>query len=98
MAKFVIKRDGKKAPFRAAKIVSSIRGACKDAHVPAKRAKTVINKVSRAVLKSVAKRQTVKTTLLKKKLLSVLTKMEPMAAKAWRKYEQRRMARRRRRM
>lgn len=97
MAKWVIKRGGKKAPFSAAKFKSSIRKACKDARVPGKRIKTVVNKVARPVLKFAAKRATVKTVVLRKKALAGLAKFEPKAAKAWRKYAARRRARRRRR-
>ena len=97
MAKWVIKRGGKKAPFSAAKFKHSIGAACKDAHIPAKRTKTVVNKVSRLVLKFAAKRKTVATATLRKKALAVLAKVEPKAAKAWRKHDQRRRARRRRR-
>ncbi len=95
MAKWVIKRGGKKAPFRAAKITSAIRGACKDAHLPAKRTKTVVNKVSRAVLKFAAARKVVvRTSDLRKVSLRNLDKVEPKAARAWRKYDAARRARR----
>ena len=97
MAKWVIKRGGKKAHFSAAKFKSSIKDACKEVCVPSKRIKTVVNKVARPVLKFAAKRTTVKTMVLRKKALAGLAKMEPKAAKAWRKYDTRRRARRRRR-
>ncbi|KKU93945.1 MAG: hypothetical protein UY26_C0003G0095 [Candidatus Jorgensenbacteria bacterium GW2011_GWA1_48_13] len=95
MAKWVIKKGDKKEPFRAAKITSAIRGACKDAHLPAKRTKTVVNKVSRAVLKFAAKRKVVvRTSDLQKVALRHLGGMEPKAARAWRKYDAARRARR----
>lgn len=96
MVKYVIKRGGKKVPFRPAKLKRSIKIAAKDAHLPATRVKRIVGKVSRAVMKSVAKRKTVATFVLRKKVLSQLDKFEPLAAKAWRKYEKRRRARRKR--
>lgn len=95
MAKWVIKRGGKKVPFRASKITGAIRNACKDAKVPAKRTKTVVNKVSRLVLKFAAKRKVVvRTSDLQKVALKHLSKFEPKAAKAWRKYDAMRRGRR----
>jgi molybdenum-dependent DNA-binding transcriptional regulator ModE len=83
--------------FRPAKLVKSIAEACKDIHLPAKRAKTVVGKVSRAVLRAVAKRKTVTVAVLREKVLANLDKIEPAVAKAFRKYEARRRARRARR-
>ncbi|KKS81991.1 MAG: hypothetical protein UV58_C0014G0037 [Candidatus Wolfebacteria bacterium GW2011_GWC1_43_10] len=97
MAKWVIKRGGKKEPFSAAKIKKSIRDVAKDAHLSRVRVKRAVSKVSRAALKLAAKRKIIATATLKKTILSQLTKVEPTAAKAWRKYDQRRRARRRRR-
>lgn len=97
MVKIVIKRGGKKVPFSKGKFQKSVRDACKDAHLPAKRIKTVVGKVSRAVLKSVAKRTSVAAAVLRKKALSQLDKVEPAAAKAWRAYDRRRRARRKKR-
>lgn len=96
MAKQVIGRGGKKEPFRAEKIKRSIRSAAKDAHLPAKCVKMVVNKASRPVLAFAAKRKTIATATLRKKVLSQLDKIDPAVAKAWRKYERRRRARRRR--
>lgn len=95
MVKQVIKRGGKKEAFRPEKLKRSIRDAGKDAHLSAARIKRVVGKVSHAVLKSVAKRKTVTAVILKKKVLSQLDKIEPAAAKAWRKFDRQRRARRR---
>ncbi len=95
MVKEVIKRGGKHVPFRPTKLAHSIRAAAKDAHLPAARAKKVVSKVSRAVMKSVAKRKSVTASVLRKKVLSQLDKIEPAVAKAWRKHDNRRRARRR---
>lgn len=95
MAKWVIKRGGRKQPFRASKIRNAIRDACRDAKVPAKRTKTVVNKVSRPVLKfAAARKMTVRTSDLRKVALRHLDKVEPKAAKAWRKHDAMRRARR----
>ncbi len=95
MATQVIKKGGEKEAFRTEKLKRAIRKAAKDAHLPAKRIKTVVSKVCRPVLKFVAKRKTVRAAVLRKKVLSQLDKIEPTVAKAWRKYEQSRRARRR---
>lgn len=95
MAKEVIKKGGKREPFRAEKLKRSIRIACKDAHLPAARVKKAVLKISRPVLHFAAKRKAVKTAVLRKKVLAGLRKVEPTAAKAWLRYEKRRRARRR---
>ncbi len=95
MVKEVIKRGGKREPFKAGDIKSSIRLACKDAKIPGARIKQVVAKVSRPVLKFCAKRKAVKTSVIRTKVLAGLRKAEPTAVKAWIKYEKRRRARRR---
>ena len=96
MVKQVIKRKGRKEAFRPEKLKRSIRGAAKDAHLSAARAKAVAGKVSHAVLKAIAKRTTVTSAVLRRKVLSHLSKVSLAAAKMWRKYDARRRARRRR--
>jgi transcriptional regulator NrdR family protein len=94
MAKEVIKRGGKRERFSAAKVKAAIRGACKDIHLPAKRTKVVVAKVSAPVLKFAKSRKTVRTSVLRAKSLAGLRKIEPKAAKAWLRYEKMRRARR----
>lgn len=94
MAKEVIKKGGKREPFRAEKVKGAIRGACKDVHLPAKRTKAVVAKVSAPVLKFARSRKTVRTSVLRAKSLAGLRKVEPKAAKAWLRYEKQRRARR----
>jgi len=96
MLKEVIKKGGKKATFRPAKLKRAIQGAAKDAKLPAARVKTVVNKVYRAVMKSLAKRKSAATATLRKRVLGQLDKIEPAAAKAWRKHDRKRSAQRRR--
>ncbi len=95
MAKEVIGRGGKRQPFKPEKLKRSIRLACKDAHVPAPRAKRIVAKVAEPVLKFARRRKTVRTSVLRTKVLAGLRKAEPVAAKAWLRYEKRRRARRR---
>ncbi len=96
MARQVIKKGGKREPFRAEKLKGSIRGACKDARLSAVRAKRAVAQISRQVLRFAAKRKTVKVATLRKEVLAGLRKAEPAAAKAWLRYERRRRARKRR--
>lgn len=95
MAKQIIKRGGKREPFRAEKVKRSVRAACKDARIPAVRARKIVSKVAGPVLRFAAKRQTVRAAVIQKKLLAGLRKAEPKAAKAWLVYDKRRRARRR---
>ncbi|HXF44303.1 MAG TPA: ATP cone domain-containing protein [Candidatus Paceibacterota bacterium] len=95
MAKWVIKRGGKKEPFRLSKVSGAVRAACSDVRLPAKRTKTVVNKVTRDVIKFAAKRKiTVRTSDLRKISLKALGEIEPKAARAWRKYDAARRAKR----
>ncbi len=96
MAKQVIKKGGKREPFRAEKLKKSVRMACKDAHVGAVRARKVVTKVAGPVLRFAAKRKTVKVATLRKKVIAGLRKIEPTVAKAWLRYERRRRVHRRR--
>jgi len=96
MAKYFIRRGGKKEAFRPEKIKRSIRNAARDAHLSAKAVKTLVSKASRPVLKFAAKRKVVKAAVVRKKVLSQLDKLAPAVAKSWRGYERRRRARRRR--
>ncbi len=95
MAKEVIRRGGKHESFKPAKLKRSIRMACRDAHVPGAKVKRIVSKVSGPVLKFARGRRVVKTSVLRKKVLSGLRRVEPKAAKAWLRYEKRRRARRR---
>jgi transcriptional regulator NrdR family protein len=95
MAKEVIRRGGKRQPFSPEKLKRSIRLACKDAHLSMVRAKGVVAKVARPVLKFAKGRKTVRTSVLRTKVLAGLRKVEPVVAKAWSQYEKRRRARRR---
>ncbi len=96
MAKQVIKRGGRCEPFRAEKLKKSIRGACRDVHMSSVRMKKVVTKVAGPVLRFAAKLKVVKVAVLRKKVLAGLRKAEPAVAKAWLRYEKRRLARRRR--
>ena len=96
MAKQVIKRGGKRETFQAEKIRRSIRNAAKGAQLPAAAVKSVVSKVSRAVLKFAATRKVIATATLQKKILSQLDKTEPGVARAWRKRSRMRRARRKR--
>lgn len=96
MARQVIKKGGKKEPFRAEKIKRSVRLACKDARFSAARTKKTMAKVVGPVLRFAAKRKAIKAVTLRKKVLTELRKVEPAAVKAWLRYDRRRHARRRR--
>ncbi|MEK7512638.1 MAG: ATP cone domain-containing protein [Patescibacteria group bacterium] len=89
MAKFFIKRGGKKVPFKAEKIKKSVRAALKEAHVPSASAKKMLAKVTGPVLRFARKRKSVKAAVIRMKVLAGLRKAEPKAAKVWLRYEKR---------
>ncbi len=89
MAKQVIKRGGKREPFRAEKLRKSVRAACRDTHMSPVCIKKVVTKVAGPVLRFAAKRKVVRVAVLRKKVLAGLRKTEPAAAKAWLRYERR---------
>lgn len=95
MATYVIKRGGKREPFRVEKLKKSIRMACKDASIVGIRAKKAVTKVSGPVMRFAAKRKAIKASVLRQKVLAGLKKVEPTAAKAWVWHDKRRRARRR---
>lgn len=90
MAKFVIKKDGKKEPFDAEKIKASITAAASRADLSEKQIKKVVKKVSKAAIKLAKKKEEVATSEIKEKILSELDVLEPSVSEAWRKYEQER--------
>ncbi len=76
-------------PFKAEKMKKSVRMACKEAKIPAAKAKRIVSKVTGPVLRFARTRQAVKTSILRKKVLAGLRKADSKAAKAWLRYEKR---------
>ena len=88
MAKFVIKKDGKKEPFDAEKIKKSIIASAQTANLSEKQMKKVVKKVSKAAIKLAKKKEEIATSEIKAKILSELDVLEPSVSEVWRKHEQ----------
>ena len=83
----VIKRSGKRQKFVGAKITHSVEKATKEAKLsPAKR-KELVKEVSEAVIKACKKKGTIRSTAIRKLILSRLERRSKSVASAWRKHE-----------
>ena len=88
MAKFVIKKDGKKEPFDAEKIKASITAAVSGANLAEERVNEVVEQVSGAAIQLAGEKEEIATSEIKAKILSELDALEPSVSEAWRKHEQ----------
>lgn len=88
MAKFVIKKDGKKEPFDAEKIKASITAAVSGANLAEERVNEVVEQVSGAAIQLAEEKEEIATSEIKAKILSELDALEPPVSEAWRKHEQ----------
>lgn len=83
----VIKRGGKRQKFVGAKVTRAIEDAAKEAKLsPAKR-KELVKEVSEAVIKACKKKRAIKSTAIRKLILSRLERRVKSVASAWRKHE-----------
>ena len=88
MAKFVIKKDGRKEPFDVEKIKKSVEAAAKMANLSEERIKEVVDQVLRATTQLAEGKEEIATSELKEKILAELGIIEPSVSEAWKKYEQ----------
>jgi len=85
MAKFVIKKDGKKEPFDVEKIKAAITAAASRTDLSDKRIKKVVKKASKAAIKLAKNKEEIATAEIREKVLSELDALEPSVSEAWRK-------------
>ena len=88
MAKFVIKKDGRKEPFDAEKIKKAITASVSRTDLSEKRMKKVVKKVSKAAIKLAKKKEEIAAAEIREKILSELDALEPSVSEAWRKYDE----------
>ncbi len=88
MAKFVIKKDGKKEPFDVEKIKAAITAAASRTDLSDKRIKKVVKKASKAAIKLAKNKEEIATAEIREKVLSELDALEPSVSEAWRKYNE----------
>jgi transcriptional regulator NrdR family protein len=88
MAKFVIKRDGSKEEFDYRKIKESLKRAVEDAQVPQKRKQELVDQILSIIVQKAGEKKVIKTQEIRDKILQELDLIQPAAAKAWKKFEQ----------
>ena len=92
MPKEVIKKDGGREPFDAAKIKNAILGAAQRTNLPEERKNEVAEKVTAAVLKMIEGKEQIATNEIRIKIISELNNVEHVVYEAWLKYEQEKAA------
>lgn len=88
MAKEVIKKDGTKQPFDAAKIKNAIMAAAAGTDLPDERKNEVAEQVSAKVVQMAEEKEEIATSEIQANILSELDNLEPAVSEAWRKYDQ----------
>jgi transcriptional regulator NrdR family protein len=83
----VLKVDGSKQAFSAAKLKVSIEKACMEADFAAERVRELVEEISEPIIKEVEKKSTIKSSELRKLVLAALDKGAKPAAKAWRRFD-----------
>ena len=83
----VIKRGGNKQKFSPSKIKKAIASALKEAKVPKAKRDEVVKEVGGAVIALFGKRKLVKTTEIRKAVLTRLARKSKAAVAAWKRGE-----------
>jgi len=88
MAQLVTKADGTREPFDVGKIRHAIEAAAMAAELSGERVAELVRDVSVQVLEFAAVRDEVDTADIKRVILKELDAVEPLAAAAWRQYDE----------
>ncbi len=88
MAKFVIKKDGKKQLFDVEKIKKSITNVTSGVDLSEDRKNEVLEQVSKAAIQLAEGEEEIASAEIKEKILSELDALEPSVSEVWRKHEQ----------
>ncbi len=83
----VIKRDRKRERFSRAKIHRAVEKAAQQARVSASRRKELAREISEGVHERLSGKRSVRSSELRRMVLSRLERREPSAATAWRRYK-----------
>ena len=90
----VIKRGGKKQNFSASKIKRAVARAAREAKLPSSEIKKLMGKVANPVIRRFRGRESVRTSAIRKAILSKLNRKAKAVSAAWKKHERRRKKRR----
>lgn len=88
MVTFVIKKNGEKVPFDERKVQDSILAAAREAGFDDQKASAVALEVSKMVLDSLVKQDSISTRELKGKIIFQLDAIYPEVSASWRQYDQ----------
>jgi transcriptional regulator NrdR family protein len=91
----VVKRGGIKQRFSPSKLKKSIEKALKDAKVPKAKRDRLVKEVGGAVIALFKRRKLVKTTEIRKAVLTRLVKKSKAAVAAWKRSEKKKRKKRR---
>ena len=86
----VIKKSGRKQSFSAAKLKKSVMMAAKEAGLSKTMKKRLVTKVVNPVIRAAAKKKTIKSSALRKSILSKLNRYSKAVLKSWKTYERKR--------
>ncbi|MBI2451677.1 hypothetical protein HYV50_01200 [Candidatus Pacearchaeota archaeon] len=89
----VIKRDGRKQTFKASKIKRAVQKAVKEEGIAAAQSKKIIKKVVGIIVKRFKGRKSVRSSEIRKSILSLLDRTAKAVSAAWRKHERKRKRR-----
>lgn len=87
MANFVIKKDGTKEPFDAAKIRKAIIGAAQRADLSKERIDEVVAQVLNVVTRLAGGKEEIATAEIREIILGELDTIEPSISENWLKYD-----------
>ena len=88
MATQVVKRDGTKEPFDAAKIRKAISTAALKAGLSEEEKSRVVEQVMVSVTQMIDAKDEITTAKIREKVLSELDRIEPSVSEAWRNYDE----------
>ena len=83
----VIKRDKRRQAFSKSKLERSIQRAAKEAKLKTARAKEIAKDVAEGVSKAIARKASVRSTELRKRVFRRLESRSNAIISAWRKYD-----------
>ena len=83
----VIKSDGRRQAFDAEKIRRAVESAARDAELPEKKVRSVVEDVTKKATKEAEKKKEIRSEEIREIVLKELDKKERSVADAWREYE-----------
>jgi transcriptional regulator NrdR family protein len=85
----VVKRDRSKEMFDEEKLRRSIESAAREAKLPEKKVKHLVDEVSEPVIGSMRSAKLVRTAAIREDILNKLDATEPDVSRAWRDFDAR---------